>query len=187
MQKAAAVIFIYGPCLRPLHYRKAKDGRPIYSMQTRRIGGMQAYNICFKMFFNGNLWSHNNHFRWSLCTNVFASITTTSCFGKTANSVSERRLTSNTTVTVKGRDIWRKKLQKNDKRRPTSAYAETGSRNMAKTEQTNCAHVTQCRQGRGLPPYQVVFWSIQPFDYNRHGPKSGGGAVALSVADLVSI
>jgi len=31
-----------------------------------------------------------------------------------------------------------------------------------------------CRLGRGLPPYQVVAWSIQPFRHNRHGPKSGG-------------
>jgi len=26
----------------------------------------------------------------------------------------------------------------------------------------------------GLPPYQVTFWSIQPFGHNRHGPKIGG-------------
>jgi len=31
-------------------------------------------------------------------------------------------------------------------------------------------HLTQCRLGWGLPPYQVVSWSIQPFG---HGPKSG--------------
>jgi len=31
-----------------------------------------------------------------------------------------------------------------------------------------------CRLGRGLPPYQVVEWSIQPFRHNRHGPKSVG-------------
>jgi len=36
-------------------------------------------------------------------------------------------------------------------------------------------HVTQCGVGRGLPPYQVVSWSIQPFGHNRHGPKIGGG------------
>jgi len=35
-------------------------------------------------------------------------------------------------------------------------------------------HLTQCGQGRGLPPYQVASWSIQPFCYNRHGPKIGG-------------
>jgi len=28
--------------------------------------------------------------------------------------------------------------------------------------------------GPGLPPHQVVSWSIQPFGHNRHGPKSGG-------------
>ena len=31
--------------------------------------------------------------------------------------------------------------------------------------------------GRGLPPYQVASWSIQPFGHNRHGPKSAGAAV----------
>jgi len=30
-------------------------------------------------------------------------------------------------------------------------------------------HLTQCRLGWGLPPYQVVFWCIQPFSHNRHG------------------
>ena len=32
--------------------------------------------------------------------------------------------------------------------------------------------LTECRLGRGLPPYQVL--SIQPFGHNTHGPKSGG-------------
>jgi len=27
-------------------------------------------------------------------------------------------------------------------------------------------HLTQCRLGRGLPPYQVAPWSIQPFGHN---------------------
>jgi len=27
--------------------------------------------------------------------------------------------------------------------------------------------------GQGLPPYQVVSWSIQPFGHNRYGPKVG--------------
>ena len=27
-------------------------------------------------------------------------------------------------------------------------------------------HLTQCRLGRGLPPYQVASWSIQPFGHN---------------------
>jgi len=27
--------------------------------------------------------------------------------------------------------------------------------------------------GRGLPPYQVASWSIQPFHHNRHGPTIG--------------
>jgi len=37
-------------------------------------------------------------------------------------------------------------------------------------------HLTQCRLGRGLPPYQMVSSSIQPFGHNRHGPKIGGCA-----------
>jgi len=36
------------------------------------------------------------------------------------------------------------------------------------------SHVTQCRWGWGLPPYQVASWSIQQFGRNRHGPKIGG-------------
>ena len=32
---------------------------------------------------------------------------------------------------------------------------------------------TQCRLGRGLPPYQVASSSIQSFGHNRHGPKIG--------------
>jgi len=48
-------------------------------------------------------------------------------------------------------------------------------------------HLTQCRQGRGLPPYQVTSWCIQPFGHNiptlqtdrtdrqdRHGPMAQG-------------
>ena len=35
--------------------------------------------------------------------------------------------------------------------------------------------LTQCRLGRGLPPYQVASWSIQLFNHNRHGPKIWGG------------
>jgi len=34
------------------------------------------------------------------------------------------------------------------------------------------SHLTQCRLGWGLSPYQVA--SIQPFGHNRHGPKIGG-------------
>jgi len=34
-------------------------------------------------------------------------------------------------------------------------------------------HLTQCRLGRGLTPYQVASWSIQLFGYNRYGPKIG--------------
>ena len=34
-------------------------------------------------------------------------------------------------------------------------------------------HLTQRRLGQGLPPYQVVSWSIQPFGYNRYGRQLG--------------
>ena len=37
----------------------------------------------------------------------------------------------------------------------------------------------QCGLGRGLLPYQVASSSIQPFGYNRHGPKIGRGEYAL--------
>jgi len=37
-------------------------------------------------------------------------------------------------------------------------------------------HLTQSRLGRGLPPYQVPSWSMQPFGSNRYGPKIGGCA-----------
>jgi len=40
-------------------------------------------------------------------------------------------------------------------------------------------HLTQCCLGRGLPPYHVVSWCIQPFGHNRHGPKVEGAAVRL--------
>jgi len=42
-------------------------------------------------------------------------------------------------------------------------------------------HLTLCRLSRGLPPYPVVSWSIQPFGHNRHGPKMRG-CVSLSMA-----
>ena len=38
------------------------------------------------------------------------------------------------------------------------------------------AHLTQCRLGKGLPPYHVASSSIQPFGHNRHGPKIGSFA-----------
>ena len=35
-------------------------------------------------------------------------------------------------------------------------------------------HLSQCDLGRGLPPYEVAPWCIQPpFGYNRNGPKIG--------------
>jgi len=34
--------------------------------------------------------------------------------------------------------------------------------------------LTQCGLGRGLLPYQMASSFIQPFDRNRHGPKTGG-------------
>jgi len=45
---------------------------------------------------------------------------TTSGFGKTGNSVGERRLTSNATLMVDRRDIWCKRLQNGDKLEPNS-------------------------------------------------------------------
>ena len=39
------------------------------------------------------------------------------------------------------------------------------------------SHLTQCRLGSGLPPYQVASWSNQPFGHNRYGPKIGGCAL----------
>jgi len=35
-------------------------------------------------------------------------------------------------------------------------------------------HVAQYGLGRGLPPYQVASWCIQPFGHNTNGPKTGG-------------
>jgi len=58
---------------------------------------------------------------------------TTSGFTRTGRNVAERRLTSNETVTVERRDICRKRLQKSDKRRPTTAYAEIESGNIPET------------------------------------------------------
>jgi len=37
-------------------------------------------------------------------------------------------------------------------------------------------HLTQCRLGWDLSPYQVASWSIQPFGHNTYGPKIGGCA-----------
>jgi len=47
-------------------------------------------------------------------------------------------------------------------------------------------HLTQCRLSRGLPPYQVVSWPIQPFGHNRHGSKSGGFCTPLEGAESAS-
>jgi len=41
-----------------------------------------------------------------------------------------------------------------------------------------CLHLTQCGLGRGLRPYQMASWSIQPFGHNIHGPKFGVGCCA---------
>jgi len=46
---------------------------------------------------------------------------------------------------------------------------------------------TQCRLGRGLPPYKVVSWCIQPFGHNRHGPKIRGLCPFLGRDSWVSI
>jgi len=36
------------------------------------------------------------------------------------------------------------------------------------------SYLTQCGLGRGLPPYQMASWSIQPFGQNKRGPKKWG-------------
>jgi len=38
----------------------------------------------------------------------------------------------------------------------------------------NGVPITQSRLSRGLAPYQVASWSMQPFGCNRYGPKIGG-------------
>jgi len=38
---------------------------------------------------------------------------------------------------------------------------------------------SQCRVGRRLSPYQAASWSMQPFDHNMRGPKTGGSAPFL--------
>jgi len=40
------------------------------------------------------------------------------------------------------------------------------------------SQLTQSPLGWGLPPYQVAYWCMQPFDHNRNGPKicEGGSA-----------
>jgi len=101
-----------------------------------------------------------------------------------------------------GRELVWKRLTHVDK---CSAVAEMGDR-LATTDMDRklgaCAvlrelgpHLTQCGLGRGLPPYQMLSWSIQPFGHNRHGPRimrtqakpapinfKSGVAVHLSVA-----
>jgi len=42
----------------------------------------------------------------------------------------------------------------------------------------SCVPIKKCRLGRGLPPYQVVSWSIQMIGHNIHGPKIGGRGCA---------
>ena len=46
-------------------------------------------------------------------------------------------------------------------------------------------HLTQYGQSRGLPPYQVASWSIQPFGHKRHGPRSAIAAVAELLCRLL--
>jgi len=48
-------------------------------------------------------------------------------------------------------------------------------------------HLTQRRLGRGLPPYQVASWYIQPFGHHRHGPKIGWGCALFSARRWVPI
>jgi len=39
-------------------------------------------------------------------------------------------------------------------------------------------HLKQSPLGWGLPPYRVASWCIQPFGYNRNGPRIGEGGSA---------
>jgi len=60
-----------------------------------------------------------------------------------------------------------------DNRWPQYTWAENWVGGCAPFRGELGPHLTQCRLGRGVPPYQVASWSIQPFDHNRHGPKIG--------------
>jgi len=73
---------------------------------------------------------HFNTIYGPICHRLAAK--TVSGFGKTGNRVGEGRLTSYVTLMVERRD-GAQTLQKRDKRRQTSAYAQTGNRNMAET------------------------------------------------------
>jgi len=48
-------------------------------------------------------------------------------------------------------------------------------------------HLAQCGLGRGLLPYQVACWSMQPFGHNSHGPKIGGSALFLGKGSWVPL
>jgi len=65
---------------------------------------------------------------------------TTYGFGKTENSIGDRRLKSNETVTVETRETRYlvQQIAKRQLRRPTGTYAETRSRNMAETAKELC-------------------------------------------------
>jgi len=78
---------------------------------------------------------------WVLSATVWP-LKTTFGVGKTGNNVSERRLTSNATITIERCDILCKILQKGDKSIPASAYVETGSRNMTESALMNSQYST---------------------------------------------
>jgi len=42
----------------------------------------------------------------------------------------------------------------------------------ARYKSLSWSHLTQCGLGRGLPLYQVTYWSSQPFGHNRQAPQS---------------
>ena len=91
-------------------------------------------------------------------------------------------ITNRTLVEDRKRIYWLHKFCRENK---CSAVAQMGDR-LATTDMGACAifrgegtgelgpHLTQCGLGQGLSMYKVASWSIQPFDHNRHGPKTGG-------------
>jgi len=57
---------------------------------------------------------------------------------------------------------------------PRSAQQQIGWGVCALFSGGSCVPIKHSRLGRGLPPYQVASYSIQPFGHNGHWPKIGG-------------
>jgi len=82
----------------------------------------------------------------------------------------------------------------------SSAFAEMGDRDRAKwVEKWGTGvplsvggglgpHLTQCIMGRGLPPYEVTAWFIQPFGHNTptYGQTGQAGQRSHSIGRTVS-